>query len=177
MFPAQKLTRGPATAGPFFMFLERLTAYTVGRFSFPIPATIATPRHVSAYTSAAVCVQPMEPPAPEQRSTPGTTRHAIGVCRAILAPFYRPWHCYHTHVFTPVFGALQRPTRAYPPRPVSAYIAARYAKTPAIAPKLRTLKAGDRQPVCAMARSREPENPIVRAKVVKASAPDQFFLP
>lgn len=45
IFPATlQLARGPAFVGPFFMPQQWLTAYTVGRFSFSIPAPSAPTR-------------------------------------------------------------------------------------------------------------------------------------
>ncbi len=156
---------------------QRLTAYTVGRFLLSILATSATAAPRERPYSMAVCVQPMEAVHTGQRPRRAYARRATGVSMAILATFLRPWHCYTAPVFTPVFGALQRLIRAYPARPVSAYIAGRYAKTRPIAPKHCNRKTAAPQPVCAIARSREPENPIVRAKVVKSTAPGRIFLP
>lgn len=100
IFPATlQLARGPAFVGPFFVPLQRPTAYTVGRFLLPIACN-------QCANTPGVCVQPMERPTPGRRSTPGTPGSAIGVCRAILAPFLRLWHCYPACVFSAVFGAF-----------------------------------------------------------------------
>lgn len=178
-FPAQiQLAHWPRRlSGPFFMPPATAHGLHRGPFFVSDPRYECHGRARERLYPRAVCVRSMEAVHTGQRPRPAYPRRATGVCRAILAPFLRPWHCYTARVFTPVIWALQRRIRAYLTPTVSAYIAARYPKTPAIAPKLWARKTDVPQQVCAIARSREPESHIVRAKVVKVPAPGRIFLP
>lgn len=109
IFPTEKLTRGPATAGPFFMPLQRLTAYPVGRFLLSILATSATAAPRERLLSARrLCSRYGDRPYWETPA-PGIYAPRYGRFNGVLRPVFTPVALLHRQRFYARFWGIVEP--------------------------------------------------------------------